>query len=81
MKIKYRLDFVIDAILEVTEDDLTEEALIAIKNGQPFVTDKDKEDMIEALADELGIKTSEIKIENEDIRVIEEVKNDVEEEK
>ena len=72
MKIKYRLDFLVDAILEVEEDDLTEDALNAIKNGQPFVTDVDKEDMINDLAYTIGIKPSEIKIENEDIRVIEE---------
>lgn len=79
MKIKYRLDYVIDAVLELEEDDLTKEALIAIKNEQPFVTDVDREEMINDLADTIGIKSSEIKIENEDIRVIEEV--DIEEEK
>lgn len=76
MNIKYRLDFVIDAILELEEDDLTEEALTAIKNGEPFVTDVDREDMINDLADTIGIKSSEIKIENEDIRVIEDVEEE-----
>jgi len=70
MKIKYRLDFIIDAVLELDEDDLTEEALNSIENGQPFVTDVDREEMINDLADIVGIKPSEIKIENEDIRVI-----------
>ena len=76
MKIKYRLDYIIDAVLELTEDDLTEEALTAIKNGQPFVTDVDREQMINDLADTIGIKPSEIKIVNEDIRVIEEVEEE-----
>ena len=77
MKIKYRLDFVIDAVLEVTEDNLTEEALTAIKNGQSFVTEVDREEMINDLADTIGIKPSEIKIVNEDIRVIEEVEEEL----
>ena len=76
MKIKYRLDYIIDAVLELDEDDLTEEALNAIKNGKPFVTDVDREEMINDLADTIGIKPSEIKIENEDIRVIEEVEEE-----
>jgi len=76
MKIKYRLDFVIDAILELNEDDLTEETLTAMKNGEPFVTDKDRENMIEDIAFKMGIKPSEIKIENEDIRVIEKVEEE-----
>ena len=77
MKIKYRLDFVIDAVLEIEEDDLTKEALIAIKNGQPFVTDVDREEMIAELSETIGIKPSEIKIVNEDIRVIEEVEEEL----
>jgi len=76
MKIKYRLDYVIDAVLELEEDDLTEEALTAIKNGEPFVTDVDRKDLIEGLAFKMGIKPSEIKIKNEDIRVIEEVEEE-----
>ena len=80
MKIKYRLDYIIDAVLELEEDDLTEEALTAIKNGEPFVTDVDREEMINDLADTIGIKPSEIKIENEDIRVIEEVEEEKEDE-
>ena len=76
MKIKYKLDYIIDAILDINENDLTEEALTAIKSGQPFVTDVDRKDLIEGLADELGINTSEIKIANEDIRVIEEVEEE-----
>ena len=77
MKIKYRLDYIIDAVLELTEDDLTEEALNAIKKGEPFVTDVDREEMINDLADTIGIKPSEIKIVNEDIRVIEEVEEEL----
>lgn len=76
MKIKYKLDYIIDAILDINENDLTEEALTAIKNREPFVTDKDREDLIEGLAFKMGIKPSEIKIENEDIRVIEEVEEE-----
>ena len=77
MKIKYRLDYIIDAVLELEEDDLTEEALNAIKKGEPFVTDVDREEMINDLADAIGIKPSEIKIVNEDIRVIEEVEEEL----
>ena len=77
MKIKYRLDYIIDAVLELEEDDLTEEALNAIKKGEPFVTDVDREEMINDLADTIGIKPSEIKIVNEDIRVIEEVEEEL----
>jgi len=78
VKIKYKLDYVIDAVLEIDKDDLTEEALTAIKSGEPFVTDVDRKDLIEGLAFKMGIKPSEIKIGNEDIRVIE---DEVEEEK
>lgn len=76
MKIKYRLDYIIDAVLELEEDELTEEALTAIKNEQPFVTDADRKEMINDLAYKIGIKPSEIKMENEDIRVIEEVEEE-----